>query len=63
MKFTLKKLLTLRALFLVEKQGTGKKRKFVRINLLVEIFLFVCVFFETKNKYILTHIRLLRVGR
>ena len=29
----------------------GKKRKFVRINLLVEIFLFVCVFFWNK-KYV-----------
>ena len=34
----------------------GKKRKFVQINLLVEIFLIVCVFFETKNIY--THTRL-----
>ena len=32
----------------------GKKRKFVQINLLVEIFLFVC-FFETKNIYSHTH--------
>ena len=34
----------------------GKKRKFVRINLLVEFFLFVCVFFETKNTNSHTHL-------
>ena len=33
----------------------GKKRKFVRINLLVEIFLFLCVYFETKNTHSHTH--------
>ena len=32
-----------------------EKRKFVGINLLVEIFLFVC-FFETKNIYSDTHL-------
>ena len=36
---------TLTELFLVKKQGAGKKRKFVLINLLMEIFLFVCMFF------------------
>ena len=33
-----------------------EKCKFVRINLLVEIFLFVFVFFETKNIYSHTHL-------
>ena len=28
----------------------GKKRKFVQINLLVEIFLFVCAFLKQKKK-------------
>ena len=36
---------TLTELFLVKKQGAGKKRKFVLINLLMKIFLFVCMFF------------------
>ena len=33
----------------------GKKRKFTRINLLLENFLFVCVFFEIKNICSHTH--------
>ena len=33
----------------------GKKRKFVRIDLLVETF-FACVFFETKNIHSHTHL-------
>ena len=40
----------------------GKKRKFVRINLLVEIFLFVCVFSWNKNIYSHMH-WLMRAGR
>ena len=36
---------TLTELFLVKKQGAGKKRKFVRINLLMEFFLFLRMFF------------------
>ena len=45
---------TLKELFLVKKQGAGKKRKFVRINLLMEVFLFVCMFFWNK-KYIFSY--------
>ena len=45
---------TLTELFLVKKQGAGKKRKFVLINLLMEIFLFVCMFFWNK-KYIFSY--------
>ena len=57
----LKTILT--ALFLVEQQrAQGKKRKFLRINLQVEIFLFACVFLKRKI-YIPTHIRLMRVSR
>ena len=44
------------ALFFVEKQRAlsfivwrAKNCKFVQINLLVEIVLFMCAFFETKN--------------
>ena len=32
-----------------------KKRIFVRINLLVKIFLFLCVFLKQKNIYSHTH--------
>ena len=38
------------------------KRKFVRINLLVEFFC-LCVFFWNKKIYIFIHIRLMRTGR
>ena len=56
-KFFLKTTLT--ALFFVEKQTAlsfivwGEKNKFVQLNLLVEIFLFVCVFLN--KKYSHTH--------
>ena len=40
----------------------GKKRKFVRISLLTEIFLFVCVGFLKQKIYILIHIRLMRAS-
>ena len=40
----------------------GKKRKFVRINLLVQFFC-VCVFFLKHKIYILIHILLIRAGR
>ena len=39
----------------------GKKRKFVGINLLVEFFLFVCVFLKQKT-FILIQIWIMRVG-
>ena len=45
---------TLTELFLVKKQGAGKKRKFVRINLLMEFFLFLRMFFWNK-KYIFSY--------
>ena len=46
---------TLTELFLVKKQGAGKKRKFVRINLLMDFFCFCACFFGTKNIYSHTH--------
>ena len=41
----------------------GKNHKFVRMNLLAEIFLFLCVFFSKQKIYILIHIRLTWAGR